>query len=104
PAHGEPEPRGGLCVAIVPVRDEQNERPRRHARPLSRDPAKVRGGTKAVGPAEALAPARDRHFDGVETARRLRPFARRRGSTVRPPWVFIRARNPWVRRRRIRLG
>ena len=30
------------------------------------------------------------------TVRRLRPFARRRARTARPPFVFIRARKPWV--------
>ncbi len=34
------------------------------------------------------------YFDGVLTASRLRPFARRRRRIARPPLVFIRARNP----------
>ena len=34
------------------------------------------------------------YFDGVVTASRLRPFARRRRRIARPPLVFIRARNP----------
>jgi hypothetical protein len=37
---------------------------------------------------------------GIEIARRVRPFARRRLSILRPPGVAIRARNPWVRLRR----
>ena len=41
---------------------------------------------------------------GGQTARRLRPFARRRLSTSRPPFVAIRARNPWVRLRCRLLG
>lgn len=45
-----------------------------------------------------------RYFDGTDTARRLRPFARRRFSTARPPLVFMRDRKPWTRLRRIRLG
>lgn len=36
---------------------------------------------------------------GYETARRLRPLARRRFKTCRPFFVLIRTRNPWVRRR-----
>lgn len=32
--------------------------------------------------------------DQTETARRLRPFARRALSTLRPPLVFMRARKP----------
>jgi hypothetical protein len=49
---------------------------------------------------------RDGHpyFEGFDTARRLRPFARRRFKTARPPRVFIRARKPCSRNRRIRLG
>ena len=35
---------------------------------------------------------------------RFRPLARRALRTARPPLVFIRSRNPWVRRRLIRLG
>jgi hypothetical protein len=38
------------------------------------------------------------------TARRLRPFARRRASTARPDRVAMRARNPWVRLRCKLLG
>jgi hypothetical protein len=34
----------------------------------------------------------------------LRPFARRRLKTRRPPFVAMRARNPWVRLRRTLLG
>jgi hypothetical protein len=34
----------------------------------------------------------------------LRPFARRRLITAWPPGVLMRARNPWVRWRRTRLG
>jgi hypothetical protein len=35
---------------------------------------------------------------------RLRPFARRRFSTFRPPFVFMRSRKPCVFARRRRLG
>jgi hypothetical protein len=35
---------------------------------------------------------------------RLRPFARRRASTFRPPFVFMRSRKPCVFARRRRLG
>ena len=40
----------------------------------------------------------------VYTVRRLRPFARRRLSTFRPPCVFIRERNPCVFFRRRTFG
>jgi hypothetical protein len=43
-------------------------------------------------------------FGGIDTVRRLRPFARRRLRTLRPPGVAMRARNPWVRFRRRLLG
>jgi hypothetical protein len=36
-----------------------------------------------------------------QTASRARPLARRADSTLRPPTVFMRARNPCVRARRI---
>src|SRR5262249_29767834 len=38
------------------------------------------------------------------TVNRLRPFARRRFKTKRPPRVLMRSRNPWVRRRRKLCG
>src|SRR5207244_2328337 len=38
------------------------------------------------------------------TETRLRPLARRRLSTARPLFVFIRSRNPWTLERRRRLG
>jgi hypothetical protein len=38
--------------------------------------------------------------NGRQTDRRARPFARRADRTLRPPTVFIRARNPCVRARR----
>jgi hypothetical protein len=38
------------------------------------------------------------------TVKRLRPFARRRLSTFRPPCVFIRERNPCVFFRRRTFG
>jgi hypothetical protein len=40
----------------------------------------------------------------MEGVRRLRPLARRRFNTVRPPALRMRARNPCVRLRRMRLG
>ena len=43
-------------------------------------------------------------FAGMVTVSRLRPLSRRRFSTLRPPGVAIRARNPWVRLRRRLLG
>ena len=38
------------------------------------------------------------------TVSRLRPLARRRLSTLRPPFVVIRSRKPWVFARRRRFG
>ena len=37
-----------------------------------------------------------RHFLGVSTVRRLRPFLRRADRILRPLWVAMRARNPCV--------
>jgi hypothetical protein len=44
------------------------------------------------------------YFELVVGVRRLRPFARRRLITRRPPTVAIRARKPWVRLRRRLCG
>ena len=43
-------------------------------------------------------------FGGIETVSRFRPLARLRHKTLRPPGVAIRARKPWVRKRRVLLG
>src|SRR5687767_13059274 len=43
---------------------------------------------------EEFCPSPELHRDD-ETLRRLRPFARRRLSTVRPFFVAIRTRKPW---------
>src|SRR5262249_36071142 len=56
-----------------------------------------------VGCAEALLRAMPGYpgcLRGIEALRRLRPLARRRLSTLRPPGVAMRAMNPWVRLRR----
>jgi hypothetical protein len=45
-----------------------------------------------------------RYFFGVLGARLLRPLARRALTTLRPLELAIRLRNPWVRRREVRLG
>jgi hypothetical protein len=59
-------------------------------------------GASIVDPCE-LRPSAQFHRDD-DTVNRLRPFARLRLSTIRPFFVCIRTRNPWVRRRRRRLG
>lgn len=43
-------------------------------------------------------------FGGIRTLSRLRPFARRRLMTARPPAALIRTRKPWVRFRLVLLG
>jgi hypothetical protein len=59
------------------------------------------GAGKAVR-TRGLAGARVRRR--AQTARRLRPLARRRLRTRRPLFVAMRARNPWVRFRCRLLG
>jgi len=50
-------------------------------------------------------PPTDEHDEGMpQTASRLRPLARRLFRTVRPPNVFMRARNPCVLARRRLFG
>jgi hypothetical protein len=44
------------------------------------------------------------HFFAMVIEIRLRPLARRRRSTSRPPRVFLRARKPWVRLRLLLWG
>src|SRR6185436_6932848 len=62
--------------------------------------------------AQTLSPLRPRtrrrhgasYFFAIVTEIRLRPFERRRRRTSRPPRVFLRARNPWVRLRLLLWG
>jgi hypothetical protein len=44
------------------------------------------------------------YFELIVGTSRLRPFARRRFRTMRPAFVLMRERKPWVRFRRMRLG
>jgi hypothetical protein len=44
------------------------------------------------------------HFLYAVTAMRLRPLARRERRTLRPPTVSMRARKPWVLKRRVLCG
>jgi len=76
-------------VALGRGRPEGEERPV-HLRPLAQDPSEL-GAPSQPGlfRKAILLPA--------QTLRRLRPRARRRFSTRRPPLVRIRTRNPWVR-------
>src|SRR4051794_14095815 len=48
--------------------------------------------------------AATRYFFAAVTEMRLRPLARRRRSTSRPPRVFLRARKPCVRLRLLLWG
>jgi len=59
---------------------------------------------QTVRGAETTAASHHGYFEEMETVSRLRPLARRRFSTARPAFVFIRARKPWERLRRTRLG
>jgi hypothetical protein len=59
-------------------------------------------GALLVDPGK-LRPATQFHRDD-ETVNLLRPLARRLFSTMRPFFVFMRTRKPWVRRRWRRLG
>ena len=74
---------------VVPHREACHEPPS-NAGAVLVDPGKLR-------------PATQFHRDD-ETVNLLRPFARRRLSTIRPFFVFMRTRKPCVRRRRRRLG
>jgi hypothetical protein len=58
-----------------------------------------RGRTAKAIPGRSSTRGRRRNVR--QTASRARPLARRADSTLRPPTVFMRARNPCVRARRI---
>jgi hypothetical protein len=65
---------------------------------------KFHGTPQTIDRLETAGLRRHRYFDGVETAMRLRPLARRRFKTLRPAAVDMRLRKPWTRLRLIRLG
>ena len=77
----------------------------RYAASLPRDPFKVSRVQQPLRPGKPTAAAfLHRYLEPTVAARRLRPLARRRLRMARPPRVFIRARKPWRRFLRIRLG
>ena len=102
-ARRDPEPRIFALIRIPPRCGQQYEGRRVRADAVTGHPQKVASFAEAIAAPEATTRAL-RHLPEVETASCLRPFARRRFRTARPAWVFIRARNPCVRRLRIRLG
>ena len=83
---------------------KHDERSRRRAMTALENISELPGAKQSVLAAKGSGGLSHRYFDGVETARRLRPFALRRLSTARPAFVFMRDRKPWTRLRRIRLG
>jgi len=89
PAHREAGPPG--LGSLPPEHDH-----RRSVNSLAtlEEGLKFSAGGQPVSPRE---PAR-------QTVSRFRPFARRRLSTLRPPFVFIRSRKPCVFFRRRTLG
>lgn len=56
----------------------------------------VTWGRLRIGLGRRLGRRRGRHFLGVATVRRLRPFFLRAERILRPLWVAMRARNPCV--------
>lgn len=82
---------------------QQHESRGTHAYRAAGHALKVASVSEPIAAPEALVAART-HLLAVVTASRRRPLARRRFKTLRPACVFIRARKPCVRRRRIRLG
>ena len=123
-AHQSPHPAADGCVAdLATGRDPE---PRRHTRALPRDdgevfrsppPATALERQILVALADSVAAwvtlgsvfvvrrlAQNGCFGGIVAASRLRPLARRRLRTRRPPGVAMRARKPWRRLRRRLLG
>lgn len=86
-------------VQIIP-REDNHEVSACRAASVREDRVKLRTSQQPVRFREV----RRGYFLYVVGARRLRPFARRRLITFRPPLVFIRLRKPWVRRRDVFEG
>src|SRR3954465_8150369 len=69
---------------------------------LAQQPLELRLAPQPAAHVETEALGRRRY--GNYSARRLRPRARRLRSTLRPPGVRLRTRNPWRRARRVFEG
>jgi hypothetical protein len=108
PVHGgTPQPRNHDTESRMPegVRspeDVESARAAARARGQHR-PNLLRSGETPV-PREPLGRQAAPCLEGRRTARRLRPFLRRRLSTSRPQRVFMRARKPCLRMRRLFRG
>jgi hypothetical protein len=75
---------------------------RRASLPLAQQPLELSLAPQAAARVEAKSLKRRRYAD--YSARRRRPRARRLRSTLRPPAVRLRTRNPWRRARRVLEG
>ena len=98
--HGDSQPPLGLLSQPSRVEHEMFAL---SADALALEAQKLGAPMQPVGFAEAewrAMPSYPGCFCGIEMLRRLRPLARRRFSTLRPPGVAMRAMNPWVRFRR----
>jgi hypothetical protein len=104
--HGAPDASADSEADSPPTRQWP---PQHHkARPLfpialPKERLDFRGPSKPVAPLQRKPTGRN-GLPSVYTVSRLRPFARRRFSTFRPPCVFIRWRNPCVLARRRLFG
>ena len=78
--------------------------PRRRTLRCAPNAGKIPRTTYPVRSPEATGRSFHGYLVPTVTVRRLRPFARRLFNTARPLRVFIRARKPWRRFLRIRLG
>jgi len=101
-AHGQTEPR---LARFVGTSDHEEQRIGRSLT-LPVNGVELRLVGQAARAREA---SRDRRAivtvrENGQTARRLRPLARRRARTSRPPLVAMRARKPWTRLRCRLLG
>lgn len=85
-------------------RDQDHEGARQRPPTLLRHMLVLTRPEQPLRPPKATGRPGHGYLEGIETAIRLRPFARRRLRTLRPPGVLIRFRKPWTRFRRILLG
>jgi hypothetical protein len=85
-------------------RHEQGHEPARQPQAMLIRLLEFRSPPDAVLPGKALRHAGVRCYRSSETVRRFLPFVRRRFSTMRPFFVDIRTRKPWVLLRRRVFG
>jgi hypothetical protein len=98
------KPESPLTGPRAGIHRKKNKIPRKNAPPHIVTIEKIRPPNKPAGAGKRMSAFSLHGAFPNQTERRLRPLARLRRSTARPPGVLMRARKPWLLFRLILLG